>query len=416
MKEITMPLLSPSMSEGQIVRWLKKEGDPIQEGEVIAEIETDKAIMDLEAFESGVLKKILLPEGGRAPVNAPIALIESESEEAISAPQVQKEAMETKETSSLTKPIGQLREVTTKEPSQRIKSSPLARKIAREEGIELSSIQGTGPGGRILKRDVLGSLEQKALEQKEKLPVQKPPGISATPQLGLSETKIPLSMMREKIAKRLLESKTTIPHFYLETEIFVSSLSRLRNELNLYYSQHEQPWKFTYNDFFLKATVEAAKKVPSVNASWNIDSILKHNVINIALAVALEDGLITPVIKNAQDKSLMTLSKEAKELIQKAQERKLSPEEYMGGTITVSNLGMYGIDNFFAIIDPPQAMILAIGAVVKKPLIDSQNNIIVGEVVRVTASCDHRVIDGATGAKFLKEFKSLLENPLSMLV
>lgn len=408
-----MPLLSPSMTEGQIVRWLKKEGEPIQEGEVIAEVETDKAVMDLEAFESGILKQILLPEGSRAPVNTPIALIETESEETgqlSTAHEPVMEAKEKSETPSLPKPSVQLKQGPVEEKPQRIKSSPLARKIAGEEGIDLSAVQGTGPGGRIVKRDILEKVEQK----KKMLPVQEPGVISSRPSPGV--TKIPLSLMREKIAKRLLESKTTIPHFYLETEIVVTALSQLRNELNQYYSQHEQPWKFTYNDFILKATIEAIKRVPAVNASWNGDSILHHDAIHLAFAVAIEDGLITPVIKDAQNKSLMVLSKEAKELIQKAQERKLSPEEYSGGTITVSNLGMFGIESFYAIIDPPQDMILAIGSILKKPLVDGQNNIVVGEVMKVNASCDHRVIDGATGAKFLKEFKQIMENPLSMLV
>ncbi|QSR86723.1 pyruvate dehydrogenase complex dihydrolipoamide acetyltransferase [Candidatus Methylacidiphilum infernorum] len=413
MKQITMPLLSPSMTEGQIVRWLKKEGEPIQEGEVIAEVETDKAVMDLEAFESGILKQILLPEGSRAPVNTPIALIETESEETGQLSTAHEPVMEVKEkseTSSLPMPSAQLKQGPVEEKPQRIKSSPLARKIAEEEGIDLSAVQGTGPGGRIVKRDVLQKVEQK----KKMLPVQEPSALSPRPSPGVK--KIPLSLMREKIAKRLLESKTTIPHFYLETEIVVTALSQLRNELNQYYSQHEQPWKFTYNDFILKATIEAIKRVPAVNASWNGDSILYHDAIHLAFAVAIEDGLITPVIKDAQNKSLMVLSKEAKELIQKAQERKLSPEEYTGGTITVSNLGMFGIESFYAIIDPPQDMILAIGSIMKKPLVDGQNNIVVGEVMKVNASCDHRVIDGATGAKFLKEFKQIMENPLSMLV
>ncbi|QSR89029.1 pyruvate dehydrogenase complex dihydrolipoamide acetyltransferase [Methylacidiphilum caldifontis] len=415
MKQITMPLLSPSMSEGQIVRWLKKEGEAIHEGEVIAEVETDKAIMDLEAFESGILKQILLPEGGRAPVNTPIALIEAESEEteqtaAAVSGQI-KEEKEIPETQPFTKSSAEIKQNLGEEKPQRIRSSPLARKIAKEEQIELSEIQGTGPGGRIVKRDVLERLEQK---KQLSTTIPKLTGPSLQPLTGA--IKLPLSLMREKIAKRLLESKTTIPHFYLETEVSVTALSHFRNELNQYYSQQEPSWKFTYNDFILKATIEALKRVPSVNASWNGDSILRYNSINIAFAVAIEDGLITPVIKDGQNKSLMMLSKEAKELIQKAQERKLTPEEYTGGTITVSNLGMYGIENFYAIIDPPQVMILAIGAIIKKPIVDGQNNIVIGEVMRVSASCDHRVVDGATGAKFLKEFKQLMENPLSMLV
>ncbi|QSR84735.1 pyruvate dehydrogenase complex dihydrolipoamide acetyltransferase [Methylacidimicrobium sp. B4] len=413
-KQLTMPQLSPSMAEGRLVAWRKKEGDPIEEGEVIAEVETDKAVMDLEAFESGVLRKILIHEGDRAPVNAPIAIVGSAGEpiesllpsspaSALSTPPLPTDGPESRPPEK----AGPASDATARaEDGSRIKASPLAKKIAAEGALPLSTLSGSGPGGRIVKRDVLQALAASSLAA---------PATPAPASLG-EERLLPLSLMREQIGARLLASKTSIPHYYLEIEINASPLLALRAEMNEALAALPSEEKLSINDFFLKATAEAARRVPEVNASWEGKGIRQFSAVHLAVAVAVPDGLITPVIRSAQDKSLRELARVGKELAARARERKLKPEEYSGGTLTLSNLGMYGIESFAAIINPPQALILAVGALTRKPVVDDQDRIVVGHRVRLVASCDHRIVDGALGARFLREIQGLLERPLSLLL
>lgn len=403
------------MEEGRLVTWRKKEGEPIEEGEVIAEVETDKAVMDLEAFESGVLRKILVQEGDRAAVNAPIAIVGSADEPIESLlPSTTAPAVSTQPPSSGTPDSHSLEQAASAAPGRapaegspnRIKASPLAKKIAEEEGLALSSLSGSGPGGRIVKRDVLQALSSPS-------PAVSPPATQIPSQ---KDRLLPLSLMREQIGARLLASKTSIPHYYLEIEIDASPLLALRTEMNEAIAATPTGEKLSINDFFLKATAEAARRVPEVNASWEGEAVRQYGSVHLAVAVAVPDGLITPVIRNAQGKSLRELAREGKELAMRARERKLKPEEYTGGTLTLSNLGMYGIESFSAIINPPQALILAVGAVTKKPVVDAHDQIVAGQRIHLVASCDHRIVDGALGARFLQELKGLLERPLGLLL
>ncbi len=413
-KQLTMPQLSPSMAEGRLVTWRKKEGDPIEEGEVIAEVETDKAVMDLEAFESGVLRKILVNEGERAAVNAPIAIVGS-TDESI-------ESLLPSSSAAAPAPLAQLSpsgsaqahppEKADAAPSvaapgnerDRIKASPLAKKIAAEGGLPLSSLSGSGPGGRIVKRDVLQFLAAPS------------PAATAAPSSMGEERLLPLSLMREQIGARLLASKTSIPHYYLEIEIDAAPLLVLRAEINHALAALPSEEKLSINDFFLKATAEAVRRVPEVNVSWEGKGVRQFGAVHLAVAVAVPDGLITPVLRDAHGKSLRQLAREGKELAMRARERKLKPEEYTGGTLTLSNLGMYGVEAFSAIINPPQAVILAVGALTKKPVVDERDQIVVGQRMRLVASCDHRIVDGALGARFLQEIKGLLARPLALLL
>jgi len=411
-KEITMPALSPSMTEGVLAKWHKKVGDTIKPGEVIAEVETDKATMDLEAFDKGTLLAIAAPEGAKVAVNGRIAVIGEPGEkvEAVSAPAPTKPAAApaaTTTSSSSAAPVA----TATPAPapiasSARVKASPLAKKIAAEKGVDLSRLVGTGPGGRIVRKDVEGT-----------------PGGGARPAVSLfggrpiaQDSTRPVSQMRAAIARRLVESKTTAPHFYVEREADAAPLGRLRASANEALELAKANLKLTVTDFILKATVEALRRVPAVNASWEGNSIRQHGSVHLAFAVALPDGLITPVIKNAHAKDLRTIAREAKELGAKAKAGKLQPEEYTGGTFTVSNLGMVGVERFAAILNPPQAAILAVGATVKKPVLASNGAVIPGERMSLTVSADHRVVDGMLAGEFLKALVELLENPGVLLL
>lgn len=393
-KEIMMPALSPSMVEGTLVKWLKKEGDEIKKGDIIAEIETDKATMDLESFDSGTLLKIVLPEGSRVPVNSRIAFIGKPGEK-IDETQIQIAA----------KPIAKKETIAVAQVSSsspHVKASPLAKKIAKEKGIRLEDVKGTGPRGRIEKKDVeLAST-----------------GVAFKSVFGIGfvakEEQIPLSNIRRTIARRLVESKSQIPHFYLEMEINAEELMKTRASLNA--AMSSKGIKLSLNDFILKACVDALRKVPQLNVSYEGETLHQHGAVHISFAVAIADGLITPVIRDAHSKSLLNISAEAKKLAARAKGGELQPEEYTGGTFTVSNLGMYGIERFSAIINPPQAAILAVGNIVKKPVINEAGQIVVGERMTLTLSCDHRAVDGALGSAFLKELKILLENPAPLLV
>lgn len=422
-KEVVMPLLSPSMSEGTLVKWLKKEGDEVKQGEVIAEVETDKATMDLEAFDSGTLKKIFKGPGSKVPVNACIAVLGAKDEvidfsayEAktaaaapapVATPSVAASPASSASVAVASKPAPKVAFSPVK-TNGRVKASPLAKKIASELGLTVAYLTGTGPGGRVVKRDVLSSRSGGG-SGGSGWGVY-PPGPIA------NDERIALSNMRQTIARRLQESKSTIPHFYLEVEVDVEAMLEIRNSLNKAFEKLPQPIKLSPNDFVLKAVAEAVRKVPAVNASFEGDVVRQYPHVGLAFAVAIPNGLITPVIQEAQNKNLKQIADEVKSLASRAREGKLKPEEYTTGTITVSNLGMYGIDRFQAIVNPPQAAILAIGATVKKPVVNAQGEIVVGQRMSVTLSCDHRVVDGAVGAEFISEVKRLLETPALLLV
>jgi pyruvate dehydrogenase E2 component (dihydrolipoamide acetyltransferase) len=409
-KEITMPALSPSMTEGVLAKWHKKVGDTIKPGEVIAEVETDKATMDLEAYDKGTLLAIAAPEGAKVAVNGRIAVIGEPGEkvEAVSAPAPSKPApAPATTTASSSVPVSAPAPVPASiSTSGRVKASPLAKKIAAEKGVDLSRLAGSGPGGRIVRKDV-----------------EVAPGGGARPTASLfggkpiaQDSTKPVSQMRAAIARRLVESKTMAPHFYVEREADAAPLNKLRASANEALELAKANLKLSVNDFILKAAVEALRRVPAVNSSWEGSSIRQHGSVHIAFAVALPDGLITPVIRNAHAKDLRTIAREAKELGARAKAGKLQPEEYTGGTFTVSNLGMIGVEKFSAIINPPQAAILAVGTVVKKPVLAANGAVVPGERMSLTVSADHRVVDGMLAGEFLKALVELLESPGVLLM
>ena len=409
-----MPKLSDTMVEGTIARWKKKQGDTVETGDILAEVETDKATMEMEAFDDGVLKEIYVTDGGVAKVGEKIALVlaEGESADDAGAPAAKEEAA----------PAAQPAESKAAPPSAapapaapsgaRLKASPLARKIAAERGVGLDGIQGSGPGGRVVAKDI----PEKGAAPTAAAPAAAAP--AAAPKIqaaaGEGDKRVPLTGMRRVIAERLLASKTQLPHFYLTIEVDASSLMRLRKELNTANEAAGLP-KLTVNDFILLAVARAAGTHPYINASWAGDAIIQYGSVNISVAVAVDEGLVTPVIRDANKLSLKEISSTVKDLAKRARDKKLKPEEYQGGTITVSTLGAYGIEQFFAIINPPQAAILAIGAIVKKPVVNAKGEIVVGERMAISLSGDHRVVDGAVGAEYLGTLRKLIENPALML-
>ena len=410
MPYVEMPKLSDTMTEGTVVKWRKAIGDMVNAGDVIAEVETDKAVMELEAFDDGTLKDIYVSEGGKAKIGEKLALLLAAGE---SAPQHDGEAVKTGKAGLVAASSGQpisrpvkVEKATPPTSSSRAKASPLAKKIASAKGVDLSSIQGSGPGGRIVARDV---------ESTAATPAPTPSAAIPAMPAGPGDRRIPLTGMRKIIADRLFASKTQIPHFYLNIEVDAGELVRLRMHLNEHLEKSGEG-KLTYNDFILKAVVTAATKVPRVNASFAGDAVIEYGDIHLSVAVAIEDGLVTPVIRQAQKKSLREISEAVKDLATRARTKKLKPEEYQGGTLTVSNLGSYGIKSFSAVINPPQAIILAIGAIVKKPVLNAQDQIVPGHRLAIGLSADHRVVDGAIGAQYLAELRQLLENPVGMLL
>jgi pyruvate dehydrogenase E2 component (dihydrolipoamide acetyltransferase) len=418
---IEMPKLSDTMTEGVLAKWRKNEGDKVEAGDVLAEVETDKATMEMEAFDDGILHKHLIAAGGKAPVGAKIALLLQKGEappaEGVPAADSPKTAAGKADTiapagateASTTKPAAPAASAPAKS-GERIKVSPLAKKIAASKGVELSGLAGTGPGGRIVAKDVEGAQAAPSQQVKGAAPA----AVASTP-AGEGDQKLPLSGMRRVIAERLLASKTTIPHFYLNIEVDAGPLMKFRAEANAA-SEAAGGSKFTVNDFVLKAVIAAAVKVPAVNASFAGDSIIQYGSINLSVAVAVEEGLVTPVIRDAQKKSLREISDSVKDLAGRARGKKLKPEEYAGGTITVSNLGSYGIDNFFAIVNPPQALIIAVGAILKKPVVNAKDEIVVGQRLAIGLSADHRVVDGAVGAQYLAELRKFIESPTLLLL
>jgi pyruvate dehydrogenase E2 component (dihydrolipoamide acetyltransferase) len=440
MPEVQMPKLSDTMTEGTLVSWKKKKGDKVSAGEVIAEIETDKATMEWESPEDGTLTEIYVEEGGKVNVGDKIAFIGGEGEEAPKKEE-KKEPAKKEEKSEVTtekkpqaeteKPAqAEKKEKETAPPQEkkkpveasasrarteeaRVKASPVARRVAAELGVDLASVKGTGPEGRVTETDVRAAAKSvAAVADRSGAKAQPKPAPSIKAGEG---ARIQLSGMRKIIAQRLVESLGPVPHFYLTIEINAAPLMAAREELKSA-GEGADTAKITVNDFVLKAAVQAAVKVPRANASFDGDAIVQYADVDLGIAVAIEDGLLTPVIRAAQNKSLREISEQVKDLASRARNKRMKPEEFQGGTFTVSNLGGMGIDSFSAVINPPQGFILAIGKVSKVPVIDDGDQIVVGHRMSITMSCDHRVVDGALGAEYLKELRHLLENPALLLV
>lgn len=423
---IDMPKLSDTMTVGTLVKWLKNEGDPVASGDMIAEVETDKATMEVECFDDGVLIKQYCGVGDEVAVGGAIAAVGEAGEEAPAAE---------KSTPAVVTPEPEAAEAPTPAPAapepapeivptpvipatttgSRIKASPLAKKIAAEKGIDLATIHGSGPGGRIVKADVEnaqpGAATPAAAQATSPDPVE--------PAATLEALEIPVSNMRKSIGKALVASKTQAPHFYLQIEVNGAPLAALRKELNSKLANlppEHGGTKFSVNDLTLKAAAEAVRRVPAINRSWEGDSIKQHPNVHLAFGVAIDDGLVTPVIRAAETKGLREIGAEAKVLIKKARSKKLTPNEMSGSTLTVTNLGMFGISDFYGIINPNNAAILSIGATIKKPVVNENDEIVVGQVMKIGLSGDHRTIDGAVGAKYLQALKEILESPSIMLV
>lgn len=434
---IEMPKLSDTMTTGTLISWLKKEGDAVAAGDMIAEVETDKATMEVECFEDGVVLKHYVAEGQSVAIGSPICAIGEAGEDAPAAEaETAPPPAEAKEEPAKEEPAKE-EPAAAPEPEApaaapegnvdgagRVKASPLARKIAKELGVDLSAVKGTGPGGRITREDVENakkagpSASAPAPSAPSAAPVA--PAAPAAPAPALLEEKeIPVTNMRAAIARALVGSKTQAPHFYLQTEVDGAPLNELRQALNAKLADlapEQGGIKFTVNDLILRAAAEAVRRVPAINRSWQGETIKQHGSVHLAFGVAIDDGLITPVIRDAHAKSLRQIALEAKALIGKARGKKLKPDEMSGSTLTVTNLGMFGITDFYGIINPPNAAILSVGATVRTPVVDDDGKITVGYRMKVGLSGDHRVIDGAVGAQYLAALREILETPATMLV
>jgi len=441
---IDMPKLSDTMTVGTLVKWLKQEGDKVESGDMIAEVETDKATMEVECFDDGVLLKQYCQEGQEVPVGGAIAAVGEKGE---AAPAVKNEApasdtsdhnqekaaAQSDASSAPAAPSAcspadasiksdntpaEVPAPATNEDGDRIKASPVARKIAADRGIDLASVKGTGPGGRILKEDVLNAESAPAATQSA-APSASTATPAAAPAATLEALELPVTNMRKSIAKALVASKTQAPHFYLQIEVDGAPLAKLRAELNAKLAdlpKEHGGTKFTVNDLTLKAAAEAVRRVPAINRSWEGDKIKQHANVHLAFGVAVDDGLLTPVIRAAETKGLRQIGAEAKALIKKARDKKLAPDEMSGSTLTVTNLGMFGISDFYGIINPNNAAILSIGATIKRPVVNEKDEIVIGQTMKVGLSGDHRVIDGAVGAQYLQALKEILETPALMLI
>jgi pyruvate dehydrogenase E2 component (dihydrolipoamide acetyltransferase) len=425
--EIQLPALSPTMKEGKILKWLKKEGDSVSSGDAIAEVETDKSNLEVEAYDEGILLKIVVPAGEIATVGAPIAFIGAKGETVDVSAAAPKKAVEAvppaKAASSAAAPApkaappppvvpkappppvpirpaspAQVVPLRPNDAEGRLRVSPLARRMAQEAGVDLGTVQGSGPSGRIIKRDVQAVMSETPAARSPSYA----PGARAEPDV------IPLSTMRKVIAQRMGEVKPGVPHFYLSIEVDMEAVLAVREEAKA------AEIKVSVNDFIVKAAALALHKVPKVNVSLQGDRILQFHTADVGIAVAIEDGLITPVIRDADSKTLAAIASEAKQLAERARRKALKPEEYTGGSVTVSNLGMYGVDSFIAVINPPQASILAVGAVADR-VVARDRQPVVRKVMTMTFSGDHRVVDGALGAQYLQEVKALLEHPVRLL-
>ncbi|MBU9696259.1 pyruvate dehydrogenase complex dihydrolipoamide acetyltransferase [Rhodobacteraceae bacterium HSP-20] len=425
--EILMPALSPTMEEGTLAKWLVKEGDTVKSGQIIAEIETDKATMEFEAVDEGIVGRILVSEGtAGVKVNTPIAVLVEEGESADAAPAPVKAAAPAAAAPAAA-PVAAAAPAPAapKVAGARVFASPLARRIAAEKGLDLTKVAGSGPHGRIVKADVEGAKPMAAASAPAAAaPVTAAPAPAAMPAGPAAETvlkmyqgreftEMPLDGMRRTIAARLTEAKQTIPHFYLRREVRLDALMVFREQINK--QLEPRGVKLSVNDFIIKACALALQAVPDANAVWAGDRILKLKPSDVAVAVAVDGGLFTPVLKDAQQKSLSALSAEMKDLATRAKTKKLAPHEYQGGSFAISNLGMMGIENFDAVINPPHGAILAVGAGIKKPVVMKDGTIGVATVMSMTLSVDHRVIDGALGAQLLQAIVDNLENPMAML-
>ncbi|HQW10683.1 MAG TPA: dihydrolipoamide acetyltransferase family protein [Saprospiraceae bacterium] len=422
---INMPRLSDTMEEGNIVAWLKKVGDPVKPGDVLAEVETDKATMELESFYEGNLLYIGVPEGP-IQVGALLAIIgkvgedisslitgdksedKPDEKEKVSKQESSSKEPEQKEMESDKKDTVQQGSALVEDSStdasigqtdHRLKASPLAKSIAQESGLDLSSVSGSGDGGRVVKKDVMQAM--KAAKTQKSV---------STAAVNLEEKTVPLTQIRKTIARRLSESKYGAPHFYVTTEVDMENLMATREQLNAI-----DDTKISYNDLVVKAVATALNRHPEINSSWSTDAIIYHADINIGVAVATPEGLMVPVIKNAEGKTLSQLNKEIKILAGKAKEKKLSLDEMQGNTFTISNLGMFDVESFTAIINPPDACILAVSSIISKPVVKN-NSVVPGHTMKITLSCDHRLIDGVVAAKFLQTLKQMMENPIFMLL
>jgi pyruvate dehydrogenase E2 component (dihydrolipoamide acetyltransferase) len=406
MQAIIMPKMGDAMEEGTLVRWLKQEGEPVKEGEPIAEIATDKATIEIEAPASGILRGIRVQEGATVPINTPLAYILSEGETLPDESKRDGAAPSPAVAPPIVSPPPEA-SVAAAPAEERIKASPLARKIAQEHGIDLRLLQGTGPQGRIVERDVLAYLER----VRPPVPAPAPVVAPTTPAPARAARTEPLNRLRQITAQRTTEAKQTIPHFYLTMEIDMEEALALRAKLN----SMEESFHISVNDMIVKACAVALEKHPIVNASYREGQLVYPDGIHIGIAVASEEGLLVAVVRHCEGKSLRRIAQEAQTLVQKAREGKLLPDEMTGNTFTVSNLGMFDIDEFSAIINPPASAILAVGAVKKVPVVLEDGSIQPRARMKVTLSCDHRVLDGATGARFLQELKRVLENPVLMV-
>ena len=409
-REIPMPRLSDTMEEGRVLQWYKQVGDSVKKGELLAEIETDKAVMDLESVEEGTLLELLVAEGGAAPLGAPIALVGDESElgKQIAVPAQNAPATETAQPSvaesdgsTQTKPAPASRPAdgsAAKEASGRVKASPLARRIAAEEGIDLLQVKGTGPGGRIVKEDVENAARDAA--------------VADDPAAEPSSSEVAsLSRMQSTIVRRMLESKTTVPHFYLTLEIDMGAAKEMRAQVNAAWSKEE---RISFNDIIIRATALALMRHPDANGSYRDGGFVYHEEANIGIAVAVPNGLLVPVLKNCDTKPLRRLAAEAKVLVERTREGKNRPGDLEGGTFTVSNLGMFGVRDFYAIVNPPQAGIIAVGTIEPRPVV-REGEIVVRDIMNLSISADHRILYGAPAAEFLRDLKDLLENPYNLL-
>ena len=415
--KILMPALSPTMTEGNLLKWHKKEGDAVRAGDVVAEIETDKATMEVEATDEGRLGRIVVPEGTEGvPVNAVIALLLGEDEDAASlakaeaapapaAPAKPAPTPPSPAAKPAAPPAKPAPDVAPPAAGDRVFASPLARRMAEQAGLDLAAMKGSGPHGRIVKADIDTARGRAA-------PVAAAAAPAVAPAAGLpAYTELPVSGVRKIVARRLVEAKREAPHFYLTIDCGIDGLLKIRQDLNA----RSEDYKLSVNDFVIRAAALALKRVPAANASWAETVIRRYHAADISVAVAIPDGLITPIVRNADAKGLAAISNEMKDLADRARAGKLKPEEFQGGTFSVSNLGMYGIREFAAVINPPQGAILAVGAGEKRAIV-KDGALAVATVMSCTLSVDHRVVDGVVGAEFLAAFKKLIEDPLTMLL
>jgi pyruvate dehydrogenase E2 component (dihydrolipoamide acetyltransferase) len=440
MAEVTMPRLSDTMEEGTIASWLKKPGEQVNKGDVIAQIETDKATMDLTAFEAGTLQEILAPEGTSVPIGQPVARIGSgpsadatkspPSEEASAPPATEARGVVTPKTEEAREKVAEgaeptespsrqdQRAVTTETAAAppasgaqgadgKVRASPMARHIAAEHGLDLSRISGSGPQGRVIRADVDAALVTPSREAPQ------PAAAPAPAAAGADDERVSLSQMRRTIARRMAESTRTVPHFFLTVSVDATEMVRLRKQINE--QAADAGIKITFNDMVVKGVALAIRKVPEVNVSFAEDSLIQHKRVHIGVAVATERGLIVPIIRDVDQKSIGQIARETRDLAERAGSGKLQPPDYTGGTFTVSNLGMLGVEQFNAVINPPEAAILAVGAITREPA-EHDGQIVLRDRMKLTLSVDHRALDGAIGARYLQALKHLLETPILVLV